>query len=54
MAAKLFELGKATSGQAAELAGISRVRFLLECSRMGVPSVYWDQDEINAEFGDLA
>jgi predicted HTH domain antitoxin len=30
MAAKLFELGKVTSGQAAKLAGISRVRFLLE------------------------
>lgn len=54
MAAKLFELGKVTSGQAAKLAGISRVRFLLECSRMGVPSVYWDPDEIKAEFGDLA
>jgi predicted HTH domain antitoxin len=54
MAAKLFELGKVTSGQAAKLAGISRVRFLLEYSRMGVPSVYWDQDEIKAEFGDLA
>ena len=53
MAAKLFELGRLTSGQAAKLAGISRVSFLLECSRFGVPSVYWEQDEIEAEFEDL-
>ncbi len=50
LAAKLFEMGKLTSGQAAEIAGIPRVRFLFECGRYGVPSVAWDQDEINAEF----
>jgi predicted HTH domain antitoxin len=53
MAAKLFELGRLTSGQAAKLAGISRVSFLLECSRFGVPSVYWEHDEIEAEFEDF-
>ena len=50
MAAKLFELGRLTSVQAAKLAGMSRVIFLLECSRFGVPAVYWEQDEIEAEF----
>lgn len=49
MAVKLYELGTLTSGQAAELAGISRVSFLLECPRYGTPSVIWDQDELDAE-----
>jgi len=53
MAAKLFETGRLSSGQAAHMAGISRVKFLLECSRFGVPSVYWEQEEIEAEFNGL-
>jgi predicted HTH domain antitoxin len=52
LAVKLFELGRLTSGQAARLAGVSRVTFLLECERFGVPSVAWDRDEIEAEFQD--
>ena len=50
LAVKLFELGRLTAGQAARLAGVSRVTFLLESRRFGVPSVIWDQDEIRAEF----
>jgi predicted HTH domain antitoxin len=52
LAVKLFELGRLTSGQASRLAGVSRVAFLLECQRFGVPSVAWDRDEIEAEFQD--
>lgn len=52
LAVKLFELGRLTSGQAARLVGVSRVTFLLECQRFGVPSVVWDRDEITAEFQD--
>jgi predicted HTH domain antitoxin len=52
LAVKLFELGRLTSGQAARLGGVSRVTFLLECQRFGVPSVAWDRDEITAEFQD--
>ncbi len=52
MAVKFFEIGKLTSGQAAELAGMPRVKFLLTCGQYGVPSVSWDQDEIIAEFQD--
>jgi predicted HTH domain antitoxin len=52
LAVKLFELGRLTSGQAARLAGVSRVTFLLECQRFGVSSVAWDRDEIAAEFQD--
>jgi predicted HTH domain antitoxin len=50
LAVKLHELGRLTSGQAAQLAGIPRAKFLLECPRLGVPSVAWDKDEIEAEF----
>ncbi|MFH0821852.1 MAG: UPF0175 family protein [Pseudomonadota bacterium] len=35
LAVKLFEMGRLTSGQAASLAGISRVAFLLDCRRYG-------------------
>ena len=52
MAVKLFEIGRLTSGQAAHMAGVSRVQFLLECSRFGVPSVSWEQEEIEAELRD--
>lgn len=50
LAVKLFEMGRLTSGQAARLAGVTRVQFLLECSRYGTPSVSWDEEELNAEF----
>jgi predicted HTH domain antitoxin len=50
LAAKLFEVGRLTSGQAAQLAGIPRVTFLLNCAAWGVPSVSWDAGEIEAEF----
>lgn len=53
LAVKLFELGRLTSGQAAQLAEISRVTFLLACSRYGSPSVEWDDEELEAEFEDL-
>jgi predicted HTH domain antitoxin len=52
LAVKLFELGRLTSGQAAELAGVERVQFLLECSRFGAASVDWDDEELIAEFGE--
>ena len=53
-AVKLFEMGRLTSGQAAQLAGIPRVTFLLSCPQWGVPAVAWDVDEVAAEFKPLA
>lgn len=53
-AVKLFEPGRLTSGQAAQLAGVSRVAFLLACPQWGVPAVVWDADEVAAEFKPLA
>ncbi len=37
LAAKLYELGKISSGQAAQLAVKSRVEFLFSLSRLGIP-----------------
>ncbi|HKX30163.1 MAG TPA: UPF0175 family protein [Blastocatellia bacterium] len=37
LAAKLYEIGKLTSGQAARLCGKERVDFLLSLPRVGVP-----------------
>ena len=51
MALKLFELGRLTSGQAAQMAGMTRVDFLLESPRYGSPSVIWDDEELVREFG---
>jgi predicted HTH domain antitoxin len=53
LAVKLYEMGRLTSGQAARLAGVSRVTFLIECRRYGTASVEWDQTEIDAEFADM-
>jgi hypothetical protein len=36
---KLFEMGRLTSGQAAQLAGISRIAFLFACPQWNVPAV---------------
>lgn len=51
LALKLYELGRLTSGQAAELAGVSRVDLLLDSSKYGTPSVKWDDEELAHEFG---
>lgn len=45
-AAKLYELGKLSSGRAAELAGISRVRFLHSLARYGVALFNLSDDDL--------
>jgi predicted HTH domain antitoxin len=49
LASKLFELGRLSSGHAAELAGVSRVVFLRELSRFKVNALDWDADEFTQE-----
>jgi predicted HTH domain antitoxin len=49
-AMKLFELGRFTSGQAAQFAGVPRREFLHRCHEWGVDSVKWDAAELEAEF----
>jgi len=46
LAAKLFELGRLSSGKAAQLAGMNRVTFLLSLHRAGVPALDLDAGEI--------
>ncbi len=48
-ALKMFELGKLSSGKAAELAGLSRVEFLEACGRYRVPVFNYSPEELEAE-----
>lgn len=52
MAVKLYELSRLSSGQAAKMAGVSRVFFLMNCHRYGADSINWDDEEIALEFGE--
>jgi len=52
LALKFFELGELSSGQAAQMAGLSRVQFLLEASRLGVPAARLSREEMEQEFAD--
>lgn len=52
LAVKLYEMGRLSSGQAASLAGITRVAFLLLCKRYGTASVEWDHEELEVEFAE--
>jgi predicted HTH domain antitoxin len=45
-AVKLFELGRLSSGRSAELAGVSRIRFLHELGSYGVDTFAMDEDEL--------
>lgn len=48
-ALKMFELGKLSSGKAAELAGLSRVEFLQACGRYRVSVFNYPPEELEAE-----
>jgi len=48
-ALKMFELGKLSSGKAAELAGMSRVEFLESCGRYHVPISKYAPEELEHE-----
>jgi predicted HTH domain antitoxin len=50
LAAKLFELGRLSSGKAAELCGMDRVTFLLSLHRVGVAAINLDEREMEDEF----
>lgn len=49
LAAKLFELGRLSSGKAAQLCDMDRVTFLLSLHRVGVPVIDLDEREIEEE-----
>lgn len=46
MAAKLFEMGRLSSGTAARLAGVDRVTFLLNLHRYGVAMIDLTEEEL--------
>ncbi len=48
-AMKLYELGEASSGVAAELAGISRVAFLSRLGEFGVPTFSMSEQELRED-----
>ena len=48
-ALKMFELGKLSSGKAAELAGMSRIEFLEMCGRYHVPVFNYSAEELALE-----
>lgn len=50
LALKLFEIGRLSSGKAAELCGMQRVEFLLYAGRSGVPVADLDEEEMIREF----
>jgi predicted HTH domain antitoxin len=52
LAAKLFELGRLSSGKAAELCAMERVEFLFAAGRIGVPVSELDPSELEREFRD--
>jgi predicted HTH domain antitoxin len=48
-ALKMFELGKVSSGKAAELAGMTRVEFLETCGRYRVSVFNYSPEELEKE-----
>lgn len=50
LALKFFELGELSSGQAAEMCGMSRVAFLFEAGKDGIPVAELSDEELSAEF----
>jgi predicted HTH domain antitoxin len=49
LAAKLYELGRLTSGQAAELSGMRRVDFLFSLSKIGVSVTNLQAEDLEDE-----
>jgi predicted HTH domain antitoxin len=48
-AAKLYELGRLSSGKAAQVAGMGRVEFLRSLARVGVPAINLRDEEVEYE-----
>jgi predicted HTH domain antitoxin len=52
LAAKLYELGRVSAGQAGKLAGMPRLRFLDELGRRGFTVVHLEPEAIEDELRD--
>jgi predicted HTH domain antitoxin len=53
MAIKLFEMKRLSSGMAATFIGMSRVEFLSELYRYGVPVIDLDQNELAQDLSNV-
>ena len=53
LAAKLFELGRLSSGQAAEMAGLSKRAFVEMLGKFNVSVFGYDADEIERDLQNL-
>ncbi len=49
LASKMFELGRLSSGRAAELCGMNRADFLQSLGSVGVSMIQTDLDDLRAE-----
>ena len=52
LAVKMFELRRLSLGKAAEMCGMSKVHFMDELARMGIPVINLDDDQIREELCD--
>lgn len=52
LAAKLFELGRVSLGQAAEICAMSRIGFMDELGRLRIPAINLEDDQIQDELRD--
>ena len=50
LAMKFFELGELSSGQSAQMCGLSRVAFLFEAGKLGIPVAELSDQELSREF----
>ena len=51
--AKLFEMGRISSGKAAEICGMPRIDFIYAVGKMGIPVVQLDEEELKRELEDV-
>ena len=52
IAVKLFELGRVSIGQAAELAGMHKLSFMDELAQFKIPIINLDDDQLEDELRD--
>ena len=52
MAAKLFEMGRISSGIEAKMAGISRVSFILELRKFNVNAINYPSEELESDLNN--
>lgn len=52
LAVKLYELGRVSTGRAAELAGMGRVEFMFALGRFGLSPVGIEPDELESDLAN--